>query len=64
MVHSVSAHSLNAPFLYVKKWPEDGLLEPKHVANYILMIICVCVCVYIYIYICCLTEKNVTLSVM
>jgi hypothetical protein len=28
-------------------WPEDGSLEPKHVANYVLMN---------YIYMCCLTE--------
>ena len=30
--------SMNAPCLYVKNWPEDGSLEPKHVANYVLMI--------------------------
>ena len=29
-------HSLNAPCLYIKYWPEDGSLEPKHVANYVL----------------------------
>jgi hypothetical protein len=39
------AHSLNAPCLYIKNWPEDGSLEPKHVANYVLMSI------YIYIYV-------------
>jgi len=37
MVHSVSA--LNAQCLYIKNWPEDSSLEPKHVANYILMIL-------------------------
>jgi len=42
MVNSVSAHSLNAPCLYVRNWPEDGSVEPKHVANYVLMIIYVC----------------------
>ena len=35
----VCAHPLNAPRLYIKNWPEDGSLEPKHVANYVLMII-------------------------
>jgi len=40
------AHSLNVPYLYIKKWSEDGSLEPKHVANYELMII----------YMLCLTE--------
>jgi len=51
MVHSVSAHicahSLNAPCPYTKKWPEDDSLEPKHVANYVLIE---------YIYVLCLTE--------
>ena len=42
--------SLNAPCVYIKNWPEDGSLESKHVANYVLMIIYVCVCVL------CLTE--------
>jgi hypothetical protein len=32
-------HSLNAPCLYIKNWPEDGLVELKHVANYVLIII-------------------------
>ena len=59
MVHSGSAHSLNAPCLYVKNWPEDDSLEPKHVANYVLMIICVCVCVCVVF-----DWKNITLSVM
>jgi len=27
------AHSLNAPCPYIKNWPKDGSLEPKHVAN-------------------------------
>jgi len=36
-------HSLNAPYSYIKYWPEDGSLEPKHVAKlriteYILML--------------------------
>jgi len=31
------AQSLNAPYLYIKNWPEDGSLEPKHVANCVLM---------------------------
>jgi hypothetical protein len=39
------AHSLNASCLYIKNWPEDGSLEPKHVANYVLIII------YIYMYV-------------
>jgi len=34
-------HSLNAPCAYIKYWPEDGSLQPKHVANYVLMPICV-----------------------
>ena len=45
------AHSLNAPCLYIKNSPKDSSLEPKHVANYVLMII----------YMLCLTEY-VTLS--
>jgi len=32
-------HSLNAPCLSTKHWPEDGSLEPKHVASYVLMTI-------------------------
>jgi len=40
------AHSLNAPCLYIKNWLEDGSLELKHVAIYVLMII----------YMSCLTE--------
>ena len=47
------AHSLNAPRPYIKYWPEDGSLEPKHVASYVLIdyiyntdiYMCVCVCV-------------------
>jgi hypothetical protein len=36
------AHSQNAPCPYTKNWPEDGSLEPKHVANYVLIVyICV-----------------------
>ena len=31
------AHSLQAPCPYMKYWPEDGSLEPKHVANCVLM---------------------------
>jgi hypothetical protein len=38
------AHSLNAPCLYIKKWPADGSLEAKHVANCVLIdYICVVV---------------------
>ena len=44
-------HSLNAPCPYIKYWPEYGSLEPKHVANYVLM----------SIYVLCLTEY-ITLS--
>jgi hypothetical protein len=29
--------SLNASCPYNKNWPEDGSLEPKHVANYVLI---------------------------
>jgi len=25
--------------MYIKNWPEDGSIEPKHVASYVLMII-------------------------
>jgi len=46
------AHSLNASCLFIKKWPEDGSLEPKHAANYVLMIIYI----YTYIYMLCLNE--------
>jgi len=31
-------------YVYLKNWTEDGSLEPKHVANYVLII------TYIYIY--------------
>ena len=31
---------MNVPCLYIKNWPEEGSLEPKHVAKYVLMIIC------------------------
>jgi len=37
--------------MFIKNWPEDGSLEPKHVANYVLMITCML----------CLT-KQITLS--
>jgi len=41
--------------VYIKNWPEDGLLEPKHVANYVLMIIYIYTHThthtYIYIYV-------------
>jgi len=40
------ACSLNAPRLYIKYWPEYSSLEPKHVANFVLMTI----------YVLCLTE--------
>jgi hypothetical protein len=39
------SQSLNAPCLYIKNWSEDGSLERKHFASYVLKIICVCVCV-------------------
>jgi hypothetical protein len=32
-------HSLNAPCPYIKHWSEDGSLEPKRVANDVLMTI-------------------------
>jgi len=34
-------HSLNAQCPYINYWPEDGSLERKHVASYVLMTICV-----------------------
>ena len=40
-------HLLNAPCPYIKYWPEDGSLELKHVAIYVLID---------YILILCLTE--------
>jgi len=30
-------HSLNAPCPYTKKWSEDGSVEPKHAASYLLI---------------------------
>jgi len=30
-------HPLNTPCPYIKNWPEDGFLEPKHVANCVLI---------------------------
>jgi hypothetical protein len=39
---NICKNSLNAPFLYTENWPEDCSLEPKHVANCVL-IDCVCV---------------------
>jgi len=30
-------HSLNIPCPYIKYRPEDGSLEPKHVASYVLL---------------------------
>jgi len=30
-------HSLNASCPYTKYWPEDGSLEPRYVANYVLI---------------------------
>ena len=32
-------HTLNAPCPYTENCLEDGSLEPKHVANYVLMIL-------------------------
>jgi len=32
---TLCAQSLNAPCLYTKNSPEDGSLDPKHVANYV-----------------------------
>jgi len=40
------AHTLNAPCPYTKHWPEDGSVEQKHVAKFVLMTI----------YVLCLTE--------
>ena len=34
---TICAHSLNAPCVYTKNWPEDGSLDPKHVASYVLI---------------------------
>jgi hypothetical protein len=31
------AQSLNVPRLYIKNWPEDGSLEPKRVADCVLV---------------------------
>jgi hypothetical protein len=31
------AHSLNAKCPYTKNWPADASLDPKHVANYVLI---------------------------
>jgi len=45
---SECAHYVRTHRLYIKNWPEDGSLEPKHVANYVLMIIHIC-CVWINI---------------
>jgi hypothetical protein len=47
----ILTHVLNAPYPYINSWLEHGSLEPKHVANYILMII----------YVLCFTEL-ITLS--
>jgi hypothetical protein len=47
--------TLNAPCPYIKYWPADGSLEPKHVPNY------ECVLMPIYEYVLCLTEY-ITLS--
>ena len=30
---TLCAHSLNALCMYTKNWPEDGSLDPKHVAD-------------------------------
>jgi len=38
-------HGAFSECLCIKNWPEDGSLEPKHVAIYVL--------INIYIYICC-----------
>jgi len=39
MVHLVTTHIMgyHAPCPYIEYWPEDGSLEPKHVASYVLM---------------------------
>ena len=51
---------MNAPCLFIKKWPEDGSLELKHVANYVLMIMYIYIYVYIciYIHICCVSPNK------
>jgi hypothetical protein len=41
--HNVRTHWMHHVCTYIKNWPEDGSLEPKHVAKYALMII------YIYL---------------
>ena len=38
---------MNVPCLYTKYWPQDDSLEPKHVAN----------CVLMTIYVLCLAEQ-------
>ena len=54
----MGAHSLYASCPYTKYWPEDGLLEPKHVARYVLMTIYV-LCVTEYITLSCgITQRD------
>jgi len=36
------------PCLFLKNCHEDGSLKPKHVANYVLMIIYIYIYIYIY----------------
>ena len=47
LVHSVSVHSRNIPVLCFVFGPDDGFDEPKHVAEFLILItnIYICVCV-------------------
>ena len=44
--HNVHVQWMNQ--VYIKNWAEDGSLEPKHVANYVLMILYIYIYIYIY----------------
>jgi len=35
--HGAFSECAHAPCPYTKNWPENGSLEPKHVANYVLI---------------------------
>ena len=47
--HNVRTHWMH--HLYIKNWPEDGSLEPKHFANYVLIDYIFVVCDWINYYI-------------
>ena len=51
---------MNVPCPYIKDWSEDGSLEPKHVASYVLMTIYI----YIYIYMCVCVRVRVCVCVV